>query len=278
MFLYLTGIVQYSHIKMYKQNLHTHTKFCDGKDTPEEIVLKAIELGFDTIGFSIHSPLQISWDTEGYKKEITRLKLIYSDQINILCGIEFEQCSTCDTSGYDYVIGTCHYFNINGTPVGFDRDTKTVQSVIDTFFDGDGLKFAKAYYRDMATLYKRVKYDIVGHFDLITKNIEMCKLFDTQSKEYKNAAFEALHAIIEDVQVFEINTGAIARGYRTTPYPVPFILKEIKNIGGKVILSSDCHDKSFLNCWFNESLELLKFCGFDKVAIYDHGEFKEIKI
>ncbi len=28
------------------QNLHTHTCFCDGKDTPEEIVLTAIETGF----------------------------------------------------------------------------------------------------------------------------------------------------------------------------------------------------------------------------------------
>ena len=28
------------------QNLHIHTTYADGKDTPEEIVLKAIEIDF----------------------------------------------------------------------------------------------------------------------------------------------------------------------------------------------------------------------------------------
>lgn len=258
---------------MYKQNLHTHSTFCDGKDTPEEMVQKAIELGFDTLGFSIHSP-----GTEEYKKEINRLKPIYADRIRILCGLEFEPCSECDTSGYDYIIGTCHYFNIDGKAVGFDRDAQTVQNVIDTYFEGKGIKFAKAYYESFAQLYKKVKYDIVGHFDIITKNIESANLFDTESAEYRNAALEALHTIARDVNVFEINTGAISRGYRTTPYPQPFILKEIHKIGGKVIISSDCHDKNFLNCYFKESLELLRSCGFDKVAVLGNSEFEEIKI
>ncbi len=35
-------------------NYHTHTTYCDGKNTPEEIVLCAIEKGFTSIGFSGH--------------------------------------------------------------------------------------------------------------------------------------------------------------------------------------------------------------------------------
>ena len=82
----------------------------------------------------------------------------------------------------------------------------------------------------------------------------------------------------DDVNVFEITTGAISRGYRTTPYPQPFILKEIHKIGGKVIISSDCHDKNYLNCYFDESLDLLRSCGFDKVAVLGKSGFEEIKI
>ena len=37
------------------QNLHTHSRFCDGADELEDIVLEAINQGFDTIGFSSHS-------------------------------------------------------------------------------------------------------------------------------------------------------------------------------------------------------------------------------
>ena len=37
-----------------KSNFHTHTTFCDGKSTAEEMVQRALELGFDRLGFSGH--------------------------------------------------------------------------------------------------------------------------------------------------------------------------------------------------------------------------------
>jgi len=39
----------------HKQNLHIHTTYADGKDTPEQMILTAIERDFDSIGFSEHS-------------------------------------------------------------------------------------------------------------------------------------------------------------------------------------------------------------------------------
>ena len=34
-----------------KANFHTHSKFCDGKNTAEEMVLAAIDKGFTVLGF-----------------------------------------------------------------------------------------------------------------------------------------------------------------------------------------------------------------------------------
>ena len=44
-------------------DFHMHTAFCDGKNTPEEMVLRGIEMGLSVIGFSVHSPLweDCSW-------------------------------------------------------------------------------------------------------------------------------------------------------------------------------------------------------------------------
>ena len=267
----------------FKQNLHTHTTFCDGKNTPEEMVERAIELGFDAIGFSGHSYREGSKfsmsveGTEEYKKEIARLKEKYSNQIEVYLGIELEMLSETNLSGYDYIIGAKHYFNINGQHVGFDRSASEVKAVIDKYFGGDGLKFAKKYYEE---LYELTKYniDIVAHFDLITKNCEKQMLFDVESKEYRRYALDSLSALVEKIKIFEVNTGAMARGYRTSPYPMPFILKELKNLGGKVTISSDCHDKNYLNYYFDESIQLVKSCGFDKLTVLSKGEFKEIKI
>ena len=78
-----------------KSNLHTHTRFCDGKDSAEEVVLAAIAAGMETVGFSGHSglPFSTSWTmkqerTREYQKEILRLKDAYRDRIHILLGIE----------------------------------------------------------------------------------------------------------------------------------------------------------------------------------------------
>ena len=72
---------------MIKSNLHTHTTFCDGKNTPEDVVKEAIERGFDIIGFSAHAytPTNSQWclkkeREEAYAKEIIRLKEEYKDK------------------------------------------------------------------------------------------------------------------------------------------------------------------------------------------------------
>ena len=40
-----------------KVNYHTHTTWCDGRDTPEEMVQAALARGFAEIGFSSHARL-----------------------------------------------------------------------------------------------------------------------------------------------------------------------------------------------------------------------------
>ena len=79
-----------------KSNLHTHTRFADGKHTAEEVVLSAIESGMEVLGFSEHSfhPHPDIYGMESirvqqeYRREIERLKAVYADRIKILCGIE----------------------------------------------------------------------------------------------------------------------------------------------------------------------------------------------
>ena len=47
---------------MIKSNFHTHSTFCDGKNTPEEMVEVAIEKKIDILGFSSHSMYPFSSD------------------------------------------------------------------------------------------------------------------------------------------------------------------------------------------------------------------------
>lgn len=268
----------------YKQNLHTHTAFCDGKNTVEELVQRAIELGFDSLGFSGHiykecvGSSMTKQDIPLYKQEVSRVKEKYRDQIAVWLGAELDLFADEEKAGYDYTIGSVHCLRIDGRIVDVDKKADKVKQILDEYFSGDGMAFAKAYYRTVAELSKIGEFDIVGHFDLVSKHCEKYHFFDDESEEYKHAALEALHAVAEKNKVFEVNLGCIARGYKSTPYPAPFLLKELKTLGCGVVLSSDCHNKELLDAHFAEGEAYVKSCGFDELLMFDGKQFIGRKI
>jgi histidinol-phosphatase (PHP family) len=213
---------------------------------------------------------------EGYISEVRTLAKRYEDRMKVFCGVELDFYSKFESLPYDYIIGSVHYLKIGDEYVGFDRNATTVKSVIDTYFGGDGMQYAKAYYETLARFPERRKIDVIGHFDLITKHSEKENFFDWDSPVYQEYATQAMDALIPHVKIMEINTGAIARGYRKTPYPTAFLLKEWKKRGGEIIISSDCHDQRFLTCGFAESIELAKSCGSAVALAYMEAITKKI--
>lgn len=261
------------------QNLHQHSTFCDGKNTPEEIVLEAIAKGFGAIGFSSHCYMPYTTysmtpaSTKDYRREITRLKEKYADQIDVFLGLEYDICCPESTEGYDYLIGSLHGLRIDGVDYEFDGIPQHYVKMVQKHFGGDGIAFAKEYFRQLAWLPDFAPVDIIGHFDLITRHRDTHPLFDCNDKAYRNAAIEAAEALAGRVPLFELNTGAIARGNRTTPYPDPFIIKELKRLGFGVVLSSDCHQKELMDFWFAEAKELLRSCGYTQRHILTKDGF-----
>lgn len=268
-----------------KQNLHTHSIYCDGTNTPEEILDAAVEKGFDSIGFSGHSYMYydnyISPDrTVEYKAHINRLKKQYADRLKVYLGLEVDLYSgpVTDLTGFDYLIGAVHELKRGDTFFSIDESADKIQKVVDQYFGGDGLALVRAYYTELATLPEYGPFDIVAHFDLITKYRNLVSLFDEQSKEYRDCAIAAAEALAGKIPYFEVNSGAIARGYRTTPYPNPFIIKELKRLGFGAVITSDCHDCNKLDLYFDEAEELLRSCGFQERYVLTDNGFQPIAL
>ena len=254
---------------MILSNLHTHTVYCDGKNTPEEMVKAAINRGFSSLGFSGHAYTPhddeycMSPDaTLKYIDEINLLKEKYKDKIEIYLGCECDLNSLIDRTKYDYIIGSVHYVKSNeGELFSVDNTEKLTQRLVNDHFDGNYLKFVKAYFEAVAQI-GTINPDIVGHFDLVAKFNEGNKYFDENSREYLDLAFDAIDAVIPHCDLFEVNTGAISRGYKAVPYPAFPILKRLREKGARIMLTSDCHDADFLDCNFRESTEIIKNAGF----------------
>ncbi len=269
---------------MFKQNLHTHSTYCDGSDTPREMVEKAIELGFTSIGFSGHSNMIHNKDwvmtaegQEKYLKEIDILKKEYADKIKIFKGIEYDIYSGTEIPELDYCIGSVHGIMLNNEYIEYDAAAADVEKIINEYFGGDGMKYVKKYYEAVAQISQFGNFDIIGHFDIVTKHTENKKFFDDECKKYFSYAIEAAESLAGKIKFFEVNTGAIARGYRTTPYPAIPILKELKRLGFCPIITSDCHDKNMLECSFDMAREMLTESGFcEKYILTENGFIPDV--
>ncbi len=264
------------------QNLHTHTTYADGVDTPEEMIRAAIAKGFSSIGFSEHSPTisvgsMTVEEVPKYREEIRSLAAKYEGEIEVFCGLEFDTESKIPLDGYDYLIGSMHYLHDKGGRWPVDGSVERVQNAIDCVY-GNGLRFACAYFRDLCELPQYGKFDIVGHFDLASKNVERADFFDPSDPEYVKAGLQAIDALAGKIPFFEVNTGAISRGYRTTPYPSPVFLRAFRERGFGAVITTDCHDARFLDCGVSDAAELLCSCGFTERYILTKGGFEAVPL
>jgi histidinol phosphate phosphatase HisJ family len=239
------------------RDLHMHTVFSDGQNTPEEMILSALEKGLDCVGFSDHSGDDCGMTPErtlAYRAEIARMKEKYAGRIRVLCGLERDYYSE-DTLEYDYVIGSVHWIRMPDSAVSVDWTAEKQQEGVNRCFGGDWYAFAETYYGMVSRIVEVTKCDIIGHFDLLTKFMEQDPRFDVRHPRYVAAWQRAADLLIRTGKPFEINTGAMSRGYRTGPYPAGEIRDYIRRNGGKLILSSDSHRKETIAYRFEDYLD-----------------------
>ena len=244
---------------MIAKDLHTHSTYCDGGNTPVEMVRSAIDKGLDTIGVCAHSYTFFDTSYCIQKEAIPRflaemhyLRAAYYEKIHVLCGVEQDYYSDYPTDDFDYVIGSVHYLKCGEDYIPVDETLQILKEAADKYFGGDIYALCEKYFRTVADVVNKTACDIIGHFDLISKFIEKTDLIDVNHPRYVAAWKAAADELLKTGVPFEINTGAISRGYRTTPYPSAQIINYIKANGGELILSSDAHSADAIAYRFDE--------------------------
>ena len=195
-----------------------------------------------------------------YINEVRALSVEFAEKIKLYAGIELDVDSPVPDVEFDYVIASVHGLMRDGKYYEIDNSAPKFDVLVNEGFGGSAVDMAKAYFERVTEHVIKSKPDFVGHFDLITK-------FGTAPEDedgYINAALESVREITRHCNTFEMNTGAIARGLRTVPYPAEFILDEIKRLGGRIIVTSDCHFRDKLTTWFDEAEAHLLSKGFLK--------------
>ena len=271
--------------EIFSCSVHTHSTLCDGKASLAEMAEAAYAAGIKHMGFSGHIHTDIPHDRGNvlpkgaaeYLAETARLRELYKGRMEILRGIEWDSCSRDPIpEGLDYLIGSVH--NLRGGDgeyysVDWRRDSFC--ACRDKVYGGDIYAMIRGYYEEVARV-AAMKPTVLGHIDLITKINGDGSFFDESCREYKKAALYALERVDPGATLLEINTGAVARGYRRESYPADFILRTWREMGGRVIITSDAHAPEHLLFGYEDAVKKAEKAGFDSCAILTSGGIKDV--
>ena len=262
---------------LLKSNFHMHTSYCDGTHSPEEMVGAAILSGLEHIGFSGHFDPNVPMDIPSYKKEIRRLQSKYKDEIDILLGAEVDLLfDVNEAADCEYIIGSTHSFGFDGRAFSVDDTPEKLEELCRQYFSGDYYKMTKAYYELESTVMETLAPDFIGHFDIVSKFNGDGRYWDEEDKRYLNPALSAMEYLSSSGIPFEINTAAFYRGMRDEFYPRTSLLKALKEFGGRIVISSDAHNRDKITGAFDMAVEKAMECGFThtNILIHEDGKLK----
>ena len=236
-------------------NLHSHTEFCDGRNTMQEMIEAARLKGFGVWGFTPHAPIGIESpcnmkedDVPLYLSQIERLRVLYPD-MKILLGMEVDYldgargpaCKSVGGYGLDYVIGSVHFIpNQEGLFVDIDGSANRFRENLERHFGGDLDYVVRTFWRQTQAMIRHGGLDIVGHIDKIAQNASSVRPDIEDTEEYRQMAEETIEMAVEKKLAIEINTKHYEKYGRF--YPNPRYWERIVRAGVSMPINTDAHD------------------------------------
>lgn len=269
---------------MIRQNLHTHSIYDDGKDTIREMIEAARQKGFTVLGFSGHAfnPEDESSmspeKTERYIEEVRQTRANPPEGMEIYLGIEEDSLNPVQPEDYDYIIGSVHYLEKNGKFYSIDYSPEQFDSMLKEAWNNDIHAMSRDYYQALEAQADQERIDVIGHIDLIGKYNEDEKYYSFDDPEILEMSKKAVNRLAEAGKIFEMNTGAMARGYRSTPYPSRQILDQIHQANGKLMINTDCHNRENLDLGIEQCINLAKEAGFTHLYKMSRQGFVSVPI
>lgn len=272
---------------IYKCNLHTHTQFCDGKCSMEDMTKDAIAKGFDTLGFSPHSFTHFDTsyclnDYNAFKQEFLRLKDKYKNDINLMLGIELDAFGSLPDDNFDYVIGSVHYLSVKddflsvfdlqqNKVFALDESKQTFDKLLSDGFGGDMIAVAQNYFDTVVNMVQKTKPTIIGHFDLVSLYGD----FGQVQQKYEQIATDAIKKLAGCGCLVEINANRKFKG-KGGLYPADFLITEFAKNGFDFVLSSDAHVTDSLGFDFDNTIAHIKQLGVTRLVSFDKNGNKVV--
>jgi histidinol-phosphatase (PHP family) len=275
----------------WRASLHGgHTgPYCDhAEGEPEAFVEAALAAGLGVFGFTEHAPrveprflyaeeVALGWDVArleagfaAYAEHISSMGGRYADRITVLRGFETEVVPAAryvevmsdyrKRFGFDYIVGSVHHVD----DIIFDYTRDLFEQACAHCGGLEGL--AVRYYETVAEMVCALRPEVVGHFDLIRKQVPDEESVSTP--RVREAACRALDAVRDTGGILDVNTGGYRKGLGR-PYPAPWAVREALARGIPFALGDDSHRPGEVGAHFDEARDYLLGLGVDSLTLLD---------
>jgi len=272
-------------------NYHSHTKYCDGTDTPEQYIEEAIRKGLPAYGFSSHGP--VNFETEWcipdpmlqkYISQINSIKERYGDQIEVYLGMEVDFIPgvagrtrhLLHDLTLDYFIGSVHFVDSFDEGIHWNIDTSfgLFMKGLDKIFNHDFRKAAIRYYEIVRQMIWEDRPHILGHMDKIKMFNGHGDLFDESEKWYTDQVDLTIQVIKECNTIVEINTRGYYRYGQNDLYPGSSIIKKLVKADIPLMINSDAHKPEEITLGMDFAAGELRKAGAREIYALQHGKFR----
>ncbi len=284
-----------------------------GIDDIENVVRMAMEKGYPSVTFIIHTPrltgyrYQAERNTDikfirgdnayfNYGKNITALKNKYRNKIDIKHGIELEwqgsdiglawnRSKIFQADGIDFIIGSIHF---SSEKIAYDGSKAETAKLVE--LRGGLDKYWLGYLDEMIEMVDATweTIQVVGHIDLLKLYVPLPECFmdlDNSDEPVARKMRLLLEKISEYNLALDVNLAGMKR--KCGIYPHMNILKRANALGIPVTLGTDTHYIENLGKLYKEGIEYLKEAGYkyylsfsnfipEKRPLDDHLEKKQM--
>jgi histidinol-phosphatase (PHP family) len=250
-----------------------HSSYSDGRAIPDDYIAPAKVGGLSEIGFSEH--LTLFKDLEDWnmnpviinpyidhikalRNSTTDIKIRIGLEVDFFAGKEKEIKDYLSPLPLDYIIGSVHY--LGEKTVDFGPEFYKGKS-IDNLFE--------AYFDSVCVAVESQLFDIIGHCDLI-------RIFGYKPSTNLEPLYRKLAKTMKSNDVaFEVNTNGRNRPIADF-YPDRRFLHIFREENVPVCVNSDAHMPSRVGQYFDEAYELLRYTGFNEMAVFENRKRKMV--
>lgn len=270
-------------------NYHSHTPFCDGRSTPEEMIESALHKGFFSWAFTSHAPVPFKtvWnmkaeDMEAYLNTISNLKAVYKDKLAIYTGLEMDYLPSI---GWGYTdktvidalelkIGSIHFAGNfdNGEFWSVDGPMEEFRLGLHEIYGGDIKKAVKAFFEVSSQMVEAGGFDFIGHFDKIYQHGRLW--FNCKEEWYRKEVLDFLALVKQSGIPLELNTKSCMK--HGIFYPHLSFLGTINELNIPLVLNSDTHDSHLTDLGFAVAIDALKHAGIKSLLVKNNTQWEEV--